>query len=498
MKNLVLAVVASVVSTEAAVAADLPARLPVKAPVVAALNWTGCYLGAGGGYAMWNQDATGYNEGPPRQQVTDTTTGGGRGTFATLQAGCDYQFALGSARLVAGAFGDYDFPDVTGRYNSPIYLGGGNTGVGGERMNSMWAVGGRLGVLVSPDLLTYVSGGYTEAGFGRIDLDNIILGGRFNGPQSYIPSQTYRGYFIGTGDEFALSFLPGLTWKNEYRLSVFDTATVPVRDINTGQNFGAILDTRKWVHSVRAGLTYRFNDKSVRATAAAAPAPQMNWTGCYVGAGGGYGMWNQESTGQFVPADTFTDTVTHGGRGYFATGQLGCDVQLSAGRSKFVLGVFGDYDHANLSGKVNPPWNDFTVREEKMSAAWAFGGRLGWEARSGLLAYLSGGLTEATFDGSRLYGLNGPPFLPQLFAVEKQVYKGWFVGGGDEYALDIVPGLFWKNEYRFSRYNGEFNRPRFLVTGNLAAIGDYSEKWTHTVRSELVYRFNWGGMAAAK
>ncbi len=40
-----------------AMAADMPVKAPMlmKAPPPA-YSWTGCYIGGGGGYGMWNQD----------------------------------------------------------------------------------------------------------------------------------------------------------------------------------------------------------------------------------------------------------------------------------------------------------------------------------------------------------------------------------------------------------------------------------------------------------
>ena len=40
---------------------------------------------------------------------------------------------------------------------------------------------------------------------------------------------TYHGWFIGGGDEYAFNWLPGLFWKNEYRLLQFDKQVVAVR-----------------------------------------------------------------------------------------------------------------------------------------------------------------------------------------------------------------------------------------------------------------------------
>ena len=43
-----------------AMAADLraPAYKAPPPPPVPVYSWTGCYVGAGGGYGMWNQDIT--------------------------------------------------------------------------------------------------------------------------------------------------------------------------------------------------------------------------------------------------------------------------------------------------------------------------------------------------------------------------------------------------------------------------------------------------------
>src|ERR1700704_300032 len=79
MKKLMLALIAAAAFTGSAVAADLPARAYSKppAPVAYAPSWTGCYVGGGGGYGLWNQENTFFANGPPRTQITQTTTEGG-------------------------------------------------------------------------------------------------------------------------------------------------------------------------------------------------------------------------------------------------------------------------------------------------------------------------------------------------------------------------------------------------------------------------------------
>jgi outer membrane immunogenic protein len=268
MKKLALAVVAAAAFTGSAGAADMPARAYTKAPPpppVAVANWTGCYVGGGGGYGLWNQENTLFADPPlvaVRTQASATATAGGRGYFGTVQGGCDYQFSMASWQVVVGAFGDYDFASIKGQLNQP-----GTVLFGQEKLTDQWAVGGRIGVLVTPQLLTYFTAGYTEAKFGHVNFETIA-----GVPAVLVPgfgtswnSRWYKGWFLGAGDEYALSFLPGLFWKTEYRFSHLDretnanffAANSVVGPPNTPTGFS--VDSEKWVHTVRSELVYRFN-----------------------------------------------------------------------------------------------------------------------------------------------------------------------------------------------------------------------------------------------
>ena len=129
-----------------------------------------------------------------------------------------------------------------------------------------------------------------------------------------------------------------------------------------------------------------------------------------------------------------------------------------------------------------------------MSSTWSVGGRIGYLITPNLLTYFSGGYTESTFDRVNMAGFLAPADL----YLDKQTYKGWFLGAGDEYALSFLPGLFWKTEYRFSEFDVKYN-PLYSIATNLPNGDSFdSKKYTHTIRSELVYRFNWGGPVVAK
>jgi len=219
-----------------------------------------------------------------------------------------------------------------------------------------------------------------------------------------------------------------------------------------------------------------------------APAPiavaTYGWTGCYVGAGGGYGMWNHEAT---ILENGLVEAVTptYGGRGWFGTVQVGCDYQVAP---TFVIGAFADYDFGSIKGDF--AFQDL-VGQQKLKSSWAAGGRIGWLplAQSQLMVFVSGGYTQARFDAVNYIGSGG-------VYLEKHAYSGWFIGSGYEYAIGWLPGLTWKTEYRFADYGTE-NVP-LLFAGAPTALSLDSQKYIHTVRSELVWRFNFGGPVVAR
>jgi outer membrane immunogenic protein len=243
----------SVLLAGAASAADLrrPAPVPYKgpAPVAAAYNWTGCYVGAGGGYGMYDQESRFIDSvaGP----LSVTNDNGGRGWFGTVQVGCDYQIA---PSIVIGAFGDYDFSGIKGDMASPIH-----TWVGEEKLRSSWAAGGRIGWVPwsAQQFMVYVSGGYTEARFKQVDF-NFADG---SGTTSFsLAKHTYSGWFIGTGYEYGLGFLPGLFWKTEYRYADYGSDQVPLILTVGGAPFGGdTFDSHMRVHTVRSEIVWRFN-----------------------------------------------------------------------------------------------------------------------------------------------------------------------------------------------------------------------------------------------
>jgi outer membrane immunogenic protein len=259
MKKLLLAAVALVVlAAGPAVAADLGRRVPAYTPPPAPPppTFTGCYVNGGGGYGLWNIDH--FDKDVFGTTLSNTSTSGGRGWLGTVGGGCDYQFSPGSgfwSNWVVGAFADYDFMDL----HRNFALAGGD-GIGDEKESNAWAVGGRIGYLVTPNVFTYWNGGYTQTRFDQINLFDPDGDGT---PFGSIGSHTYHGWFIGGGTEIALSGLfglplpTGLFWRSEYRFSSFSSADLPVLD-TAGVQIGSE-NMHPYVQTITTSLVYRFN-----------------------------------------------------------------------------------------------------------------------------------------------------------------------------------------------------------------------------------------------
>jgi outer membrane immunogenic protein len=164
---------------------------------------------------MWKQDH--YAEIGTLVE-TPTVSTGGEGWLGRVGGGCDYQFSAFNSNFVIGVFGDYDFMGLSGSFEEPW------TGFIGNNESGAWA----LGYLVTPTLLAFFDGGYTQANFDRINLSFNAIPSTSTG--LYMPAQTYSGWFIGGGAEYALTWLPirGLFCRNEDRYASYESANVPV------------------------------------------------------------------------------------------------------------------------------------------------------------------------------------------------------------------------------------------------------------------------------
>jgi len=168
----------------------------------------------------------------------------------------------------------------------------------------------------------------------------------------------------------------------------------------------------------------------------AAPALATNWTGFYVNAGYGYGIWSANTTTQ----DPVTGTCilcfnqVQGGKGWLGVVGIGYDQQVT---SHIVAGVFADFNFADLKGTIQDQV-PFFAGDISEKWAWAAGARIGWLITPDILAYVNGGYTSARFSSASM--VFTPSGAASGFTTPAFTANGWFIGGGTEVAMHSVLG----------------------------------------------------------
>jgi outer membrane immunogenic protein len=243
---LVVSSFAFALASGSAFGADMP--LKAAPPPATAVGWTGCYVSAGWGYGMLDDERSGSNPTLP------TSTSAAKGWLGAFGGGCDYQFNGSSpiGPIVIGAFADYDPMNITGNFGDPFNVSHHGT----QTVRDAWYVGARAGVLVTPKLLTFIEGGWTGANIDQIDIVTAA-GGPVDGGL-HLPSQNLTGWFIGGGTEYAFTLLPikGLSWKTEYRLASYDS--YDQHYIHPSFIGGSIVHNSVDVQTITTSLVWRF------------------------------------------------------------------------------------------------------------------------------------------------------------------------------------------------------------------------------------------------
>lgn len=236
--------------------ASMIAAMCLATPVVAGdgygtkpANWTGCYVGVQAGYGATHHD-TSLNVVAPgvlggiNGSALDLPLSSQGGNIG-LHAGCDMQVQ----QLVFGAFGDYNWLSQSMEVKSPL-LG---TIPGGAALNplakidldTMWTVGGRAGLLVSPSTLVY-----GLVGWSRMDTSDLTVlgttGGSFTVP-------TLEGWTFGGG--VSVEIAQNIRLGAEYRYTRFDRVDIPLFAAG-GNSIG--LGIQPDMHTAMARLSYRF------------------------------------------------------------------------------------------------------------------------------------------------------------------------------------------------------------------------------------------------
>ena len=259
-------------------------------------------------------------------------------------------------------------------------------------------------------------------------------------------------------------------------------------------------------------------DMAVKAPPPVAPAPVYNWTGFWVSAGFGYALADIEErvTGPVAPFGVFDTGHDVGAKGWLGKVGAGWDYQFAGPLGNWLIGVFADGQWSNIKGNdsffcpvgVCAGPASFAGQQQN-DWSWAVGARLGYLVTPTLLTYFNGGWTQAHW--KQVNWVGNDPTVPVAFGafsgilLPNQTRSGWFLGGGTEYSFANswlpIQGLFWKNEVRFSEFQGRDNNQFCLVAAAGAACGtagvlnsiNHSRTVEQAATTELVYRFNWTG-----
>jgi outer membrane immunogenic protein len=268
-------------------AADLPSPYNLKAPVAPADSWTGFYLGAGAGFRSANVDA---------QTKSGVASFGGvvvndfmsSANCAVFGTPCGIAQSLNNTafrfspyvgynwqvdpRWLVGVEGDAGFGGGSSTINGAPLPGVGQfspTNAAGDSfmVKTGWdaSARARIGYLVTPAVLVYVTGGaawqHVEAISTCGPNNHIPCGGpQTLNPGSISDSATKLGYAVGGG-------LETMIWghwllRADYRYSDFGTITAT--DVRTQQNPGGLVDvvTSYKLHvstqTALAGIAYKF------------------------------------------------------------------------------------------------------------------------------------------------------------------------------------------------------------------------------------------------
>jgi outer membrane immunogenic protein len=262
IKKLTLAGIVMISASSLAYAADVT-PLPIGS------DWTGFYIGAGGGYQWGGFDVD-------TDSCTNTTCNQDAGEiysvdledsgwFATGQIGFDYQlhdsFVMGAMLDLSGG---QELEDS--EFNSVDYDGQ-NLDDGqywDASLEGMLTLSGRAGFLVTPDALIYGLAGWSWA---RAEV-NAFEGCDYDGSGSTLCGDSdvfadnddkLNGWTLGAGVEWA--FIDNLSARVEYRYT--DLGSIEAEGSYQGPDSGGQLysvstETDVTVQSVRMTINYRF------------------------------------------------------------------------------------------------------------------------------------------------------------------------------------------------------------------------------------------------
>lgn len=387
LRAILLGATSAILMTSAGHAADQ------IAPPPGGFNWSGFYVGVGGGFGAVNHKFS-------VSGVGSFNGIGGEGLFGELTVGYDHML---TDRILLGGFIDTHVGNIGMSLDADPLINADLTNSYGFDAIA------RLGYVLNGNTLGYVLGGYTWEHF-KLDVSLPFLGGSFD------YNESRSGYVFGVGMETAI----GHNWtiKTEYRYANYGNNSVA----------GSALHIEPSTHTFHIAANYRFG---AQGAGPAIASPAYNWTGLYVGAALGAGEVVHDLS-IFGGAADFNGI---GGEGVFGELNAGYDHDFG----NFVAGVMVD---GNLSG-ISTDIKASGGGSASLKADYGFDilGRIGMKVNPSTLAYVLGGYSWGHFKlegGGDSYDWSS---------------NGFSVGGGLETAITTNTTL--GIEYRYAQFANE-------------------------------------------
>ncbi len=231
------------------------APIPPPSPTAPSPTWTGAYIGGDIGGA-WVSNTGTWNKPPLTEIYAVTGPDGGRGLLGGVHIGYNWQFA---PTWVTGLEGDWSWTKAGGTTSHwwvptvPGFIFPGSFSLTSSTLRWISSLRGRVGYLVTPNILAYATGGVAWARFDTTGF-STNTGADTN---SLLFSDTRIGFVAGAGLEWAMT----THWlvRTEYLFYHFNPSPT-VTDLIAA--FPLEPSSYAWsstsVSVARAGLSYKF------------------------------------------------------------------------------------------------------------------------------------------------------------------------------------------------------------------------------------------------
>jgi opacity protein-like surface antigen/outer membrane receptor protein involved in Fe transport len=513
-------------ATKAAAAASEPLYRPhmiYKPPAAALWTWTGFYFGVNAGYAAgkFNTDTllSDASLGTPLLATSSSASRkggiGGAQTGYNWQAGMwlagvetDIQFSTRRVDAITQCPGAICNPGVAA-FDAPVTLA--------ANRNLSWfaTARGRLGAVVLPNSVAYVTGGLAVGAIAQSGTISGVAfdpsGNPFPSPMNFIGRTTKTALTIGGGIETRLA--GNVTGKVEYLHMDFGSASTLGTNNQNTTPIAVTLNSRITNDIVRLGINYKFDPNSeapVYQTARSAPVDIQRiivkdpvktlwtWTGYYLGINAGYG-WGKSDTDAFFNDNTIPASFATGSTFELKGETFGLQTGYNFQIGNWVWGIEAD---TQLSGQrnnpkficpgtiCNPAGAVIASFDQDQIVEW-FGtlrARLGADVGPDTLVYATGGAAVAGLvTAGNIFGYdpNGNPVSTSFKNIT--INGGWTVGGGVE--AHLCGNWTGKVEYLYMNLGSmttNFNNQQVMVL----TAGFNSRITDKLVRAAINYKFD--------